>query len=614
MAALDAGEWPASNDPAIRWSCHFDPNTWQGGLQDITDCCNSPVRDVVLHHIDRICGMLCELPTLETQGLMSRTVTFKEATSIILSPHGRGMEGLVGEAWKTEAQFHESPTCNCVYDKTTPQTDTLYTGTNERDTGLNEDQSHSVTVDGAAARDVEQEGGEETPMYNDGLFTNIHDEGGLLTKGRYPYDPTISLTPSGFHGRKNLTIQKMSIFPDYYNHIRKVLPNSVFMPLHEEGLAKETVCLTLIIEADRNGLIDLSNELKQKLHPELKDTSLLIMKHRLAYLIELAENDPMAKIRPECIYEAQWFRNRSNNQGFKAWREEYDETYSSYKGKNKTGGCTNSETGNGTKPKTPKTQKGKTYNVNQNFGGNNHNLQGLREPDLDAPVVVNIRPSDVLKMVDEVMKLGFETSTRQQRLKTARDQLGKLNTYIPVPISGVQNPSSTITSGALTSQNQIQSQSGKRDHSLDGQESSKRRRNNTARIQAGVKSANQGAAKHQAEMPAQIIEKNNPVPLMTNFPSNDVRSRFHRQGDRSQDRGRQSRGTTGRGGSSQRSQPSDQASHLTEMQDPRKNWQCLDCGAWNVGCSQGCQMCRIQKLIAQLERAHARIFPRRGRY
>ena len=91
---------------------------------------------------------------------------------------------MVGEAWKTEAQFHGSPTCSCVYDKTTIQTDTsLYPKIIQTDTGFDDDQSSFVTVDGTAEMGVMQEGGEEMPTYNDGLFTNIHDEGGLVTKG-----------------------------------------------------------------------------------------------------------------------------------------------------------------------------------------------------------------------------------------------------------------------------------------------------------------------------------------------------------------------------------------------------------------------------------------------
>ena len=110
---------------------------------------------------------------------------------------------------------------------------------------------------------------------------------------------------------------------------------------------------------------------------------------------------------------------------------------------------------------------------------------------------------------------------------------------------------STITSGALTSQNQ--SQSGKRDHSLDGQEQLKCRKNDTGGIQAGVKSVNQGTAKHQAEIQPNIGEKNNEVPNKTSFSSTDVcyPGEDSRQNNSSLDRGRQSRETTVQGGSSQ---------------------------------------------------------------
>ena len=58
------------------------------------------------------------------------------------------------------------------------------------------------------------------------------------------------------------------------------------------------------------------------------------MKAILEYLISLANDQPIAKINPECPFEAYWFRNRADTQGFKNWRLKYDDTYSS--GKYKT--------------------------------------------------------------------------------------------------------------------------------------------------------------------------------------------------------------------------------------------------------------------------------------
>ena len=137
------------------------------------------------------------------------------------------------------------------------------------------------------------------------------------------------------------------MFPNYYDRLCTVLPWAVFLPKRDDGIAKETVCLALIVDAHRQGLVSLSNQLQDKLHPELRDVSLTVMKHRLQYLIEDAQNDPMSKITPVCPYEANWIRNQGNNPGFKAWREKYDETCSSYKGNSNSDGCDNS--GNGSK-------------------------------------------------------------------------------------------------------------------------------------------------------------------------------------------------------------------------------------------------------------------------
>ena len=99
------------------------------------------------------------------------------------------------------------------------------------------------------------------------------------------------------------------MFPNYYEHICKILPPSVFHPKRDEGIAKETVCLALIVDAHHEGLTTLSNDLQNMLHPELKDQSLTVMKHRLIYLVDDANYDPISKIKPVCPYEANWIRN-----------------------------------------------------------------------------------------------------------------------------------------------------------------------------------------------------------------------------------------------------------------------------------------------------------------
>ena len=394
----------------------------------------------------------------------------------------------------------------------------------------------------------------------------------------------------------------MSMFPDYYNFLCKILPPSVFLPSRDEGLTKETVALTLIIEAHRNGLFDLSNELQYKLHPEIKDLSLTVMKHRLSHLVEDAENDPMSKIQPACPYEASWIRNRGNNPGFKAWREKYDETCSSYKGNAKTGSCKSLSTGDpkGTNVRQNPTQFQKGKNITKNSGGSNYNPSEQAESGLNAPIAVSITPNKVLGIIDEVFKLGLE-APRLQRLKLIREQLGKLKNSRPIPLMDVKTNPATITSGALTSHNQ--SHPGKRDHFLDGQEKSKCMRNDTGGIQAGVKHANQGNTNNQAVIHPNINEESNKVPNKTKFGSTDLR--YHREDSRqtesSLDRDGQSRETTVQGGSSQQSQLTDQVAQLEEeIKKVKGNWRCQTCKSWNVSCSKICLICHINQLRAQL--------------
>ena len=100
--------------------------------------------------------------------------------------------------------------------------------------------------------------------------TNTLMEGQVLRHG-VPYDPSVSLTPLGFKGNKNLTISKMSLYPRYYERLHTILPNAVFNPKLDKGIAKETVCLALIVDAHREGLTTLSESLQNLLHLELKN-------------------------------------------------------------------------------------------------------------------------------------------------------------------------------------------------------------------------------------------------------------------------------------------------------------------------------------------------------
>ena len=164
IAMMDAGEWPAPQEPKISWSCHQCHYTWQGGFADITDCCGKSVKEVVLHHIDEIVGKLCETPGLEIQGQLPIPISIREATEIILSPHGRSYQGLVSESWDLSTVFHAAPSCSCVYDKTIITTDIRQFDPMTEQTDTEATDQSWETVPGAAAKGVEQDGGEVTTM------------------------------------------------------------------------------------------------------------------------------------------------------------------------------------------------------------------------------------------------------------------------------------------------------------------------------------------------------------------------------------------------------------------------------------------------------------------
>ena len=116
-----------------------------------------------------------------------------------------------------------------------------------------------------AAREVDMD---DTSPATKGGVTNTLTNIQIFRHG-IPYDPSVSLTPLGFKGNKNLTISKMSLYPRYYDRLRAILPNSVFNPKHDEGITKETVCLGLVIDAHHQGMSNLLENLQNTLHFEL---------------------------------------------------------------------------------------------------------------------------------------------------------------------------------------------------------------------------------------------------------------------------------------------------------------------------------------------------------
>ena len=126
----------------------------------------------------------------------------------------------------------------------------------------------------------------------------------IVLRGGNPYDPSVCLTPACFKGNKNLTISKIFVYPKYYNSLHELLPNSVFIPNHNEGFTKETVSLCLIIDAFEQNLHPLVSDLQKTVHFELINEELPVMKARLKYLMDYANEQDLVKIQPECPFEA----------------------------------------------------------------------------------------------------------------------------------------------------------------------------------------------------------------------------------------------------------------------------------------------------------------------
>ena len=78
--------------------------------------------------------------------------------------------------------------------------------------------------------------------------------------------------------------------------------------------------MCLIIDAFKQNYYPLVSDLQKTLHYELRNEELPVIKARLKYLVDNVNEQDLAKINPECPFEAYWFRNRGNGQGS---RKEY---------------------------------------------------------------------------------------------------------------------------------------------------------------------------------------------------------------------------------------------------------------------------------------------------
>ena len=433
------------------------------------------------------------------------------------------------------SKYSTDPQCVCVYDNQTEPMDTKVPDDNilneEMDTCMSTNPlnpfnpfyvgppliPHPLPV--TAARDpVDLNSGIKYGEEGTNTFTDRQ----VLRQG-VPYDPSVSLTPLGFKGNKNLTINKMSLYPRYYKRLRTILPNSVFNPKLHEGIAKETVCLALIVDAHQEGLTTLSENLQNLLHLELKNESIPVMQARLDYLIAEANDQTIVKITPPCPYKASWIRNRGDNSGFRTWREMYDETLSSHKGKSKIKKVSQNSSGLGAVSKTTGTNQGltQTKTTSQNTKGCTDDQQGQAELDFDLPYAVNIKPTEVLRICSEVLKMGLEATTLQ-RVKLVWEQLKNLSLTNPVhkPALLQSVKSSTIVSRALPSL--TPTYYGKRDPSLDDWSNEKRPKIVTDQIQEDECCDHPGIASHQAEIWPKINEPTFKVPEPYIFPSNNI--------------------------------------------------------------------------------------------
>ena len=150
--------------------------------------------------------------------------------------------------------------------------------------------------------------------------------------------------------------------------------------------------------------------------------------------------------------------------------------------------------------------------------------QGQAELDIDMPFAINIKPTEVVRICDAVLKLGLEASSLQM-VKLVWEQLKK--------ISNQQNPAlqtiqlmdvfkpSIVISGALPSP--THANYGKRDPSWDGWRNEKHQKFVLDQIQADEHCDHPGITSHQAEIWPNINEPTFKVPEPVFFPDNDIR-------------------------------------------------------------------------------------------
>ena len=96
----------------------------------------------------------------------------------------------------------------------------------------------------------------------------------------------------------------MSCYPNYYEQLHFLIPNSCVIPSLNDGYDKEIVSLALIVDAFDQGYHPLADKLQNSLHFQLRDETLTVMKAQLRYLIYYADKQELLKICLECPHES----------------------------------------------------------------------------------------------------------------------------------------------------------------------------------------------------------------------------------------------------------------------------------------------------------------------
>ena len=222
-------------------------------------------------------------------------ITLLRTLEILLSPHDGPLTGLLTTGWNIKDARAINPDLYCVCT-------------------LSEEQDGAGSTD----RPALEESVDNTTMGDIGITldeTHTDDKDETI---KVSYDPVISLTYKGWKGRRGVTPEILAVYQSNVDHLRELLGCHLSKPITSSDNAKEAAALALLVHLDDSN-VEVTSDMKNTLHFQLKDISIDAMRARLQYLKEEAANSELAMFAEDCPFEHNFICKSNLHVGFDKW-------------------------------------------------------------------------------------------------------------------------------------------------------------------------------------------------------------------------------------------------------------------------------------------------------